>query len=205
LNAALNANPIGLVVIAVAALAAGIVIAYKNSETFRNICQAAFDAVKVAVDAVAGAFRSLLAGATAAFNWVKSHWAVAQFAFGPIAVAITAIANNFDAIKDAAKAAFDAIASGIAAVTGAIQSAIGWVERLLGKISAIHMPDLNPFSLPAPAAAGVGLTRTRAGGAVATGGAAGMTFNIYGAVDPEGTARAISRIMRAHDRRHGRA
>lgn len=35
LNAALNANPIGLVVIAIVALVAGFVIAYKHSETFR--------------------------------------------------------------------------------------------------------------------------------------------------------------------------
>lgn len=39
LNAALNANPIGLVVVAVAALAAGLVMAYRRSETFRNAVQ----------------------------------------------------------------------------------------------------------------------------------------------------------------------
>ena len=36
LNAALTANPIGLVVAAVAALVAGIIVAYNHSETFRN-------------------------------------------------------------------------------------------------------------------------------------------------------------------------
>jgi uncharacterized membrane protein YgcG len=44
-NAAMSANPIGIVVVALAALAAGLVYAYKNSETFRNICDAAFKAV----------------------------------------------------------------------------------------------------------------------------------------------------------------
>ncbi|QIM22887.1 hypothetical protein G7075_20050 [Phycicoccus sp. HDW14] len=36
-NAALTANPIGIVVVAIAALVAAIVLAWKNSETFRAI------------------------------------------------------------------------------------------------------------------------------------------------------------------------
>lgn len=56
LDAALAANPIGIVVIAIAALVAGIVIAYKNSETFRKIVQAAWAGIKTAVGAVVGWF-----------------------------------------------------------------------------------------------------------------------------------------------------
>lgn len=37
LNAALTANPVGLVVVALAALAAGLILAYKHSQTFRDI------------------------------------------------------------------------------------------------------------------------------------------------------------------------
>lgn len=48
LNAALNANPIGLVVLAIAALVAGLIYAYNNSETFRNIVQGVFQAVGAA-------------------------------------------------------------------------------------------------------------------------------------------------------------
>lgn len=40
LNAALNANPIALVVIAIAALVAAIILAYQHSETFRDIVDA---------------------------------------------------------------------------------------------------------------------------------------------------------------------
>lgn len=46
----LAANPIVLAIAAVAALAAGLVYAYQHSETFRNIVNAAFDAVKAAVE-----------------------------------------------------------------------------------------------------------------------------------------------------------
>lgn len=48
LNAALSANPIGLVVIAITALVAGVILAYKNSETFRQIVQAAWQGIQAA-------------------------------------------------------------------------------------------------------------------------------------------------------------
>lgn len=41
LNAAMTANPISLVIVALAALVAGIVIAYKQSTTFRDIVNGA--------------------------------------------------------------------------------------------------------------------------------------------------------------------
>ncbi len=52
LNAAMSANPIGAVIAIVVALVAAIVLAYKNSETFRNIVQAAWNGIKTAVGAV---------------------------------------------------------------------------------------------------------------------------------------------------------
>lgn len=52
LNIAMTANPIGLVVVAIGALAAGLVIAYKRSETFRNIVNTAFSVVKDAISGV---------------------------------------------------------------------------------------------------------------------------------------------------------
>ena len=45
LNAALAANPIGLVVVAIAALVAGLIVAYQTSETFRNVVQTGLDAL----------------------------------------------------------------------------------------------------------------------------------------------------------------
>lgn len=48
-NATMAMNPIGLVVIALVALGAGLVIAYKKSETFRDIVNGVFNAVRNAV------------------------------------------------------------------------------------------------------------------------------------------------------------
>lgn len=48
LNLALTANPIGLVIAAIALLVVGLVIAYKKSETFRNVVKTAFSGVAAA-------------------------------------------------------------------------------------------------------------------------------------------------------------
>lgn len=58
LNVIMALNPIGLVVIAIAALVAGIVIAYKRSETFRKIVDAAWDGIKLAVGKVVEWFKA---------------------------------------------------------------------------------------------------------------------------------------------------
>ena len=47
LNIAMTANPIGIVIVAVAGLIAGLVLLYKNSETFRQIVWKMWEALKV--------------------------------------------------------------------------------------------------------------------------------------------------------------
>lgn len=71
LNAAMTANPIGIVIAAVAALVAGFIVAWKKSETFRKIVKGALDAVakagmwlwehalKPAFSAIGAAFRGI--------------------------------------------------------------------------------------------------------------------------------------------------
>jgi hypothetical protein len=87
LNAALTANPIGLIIVGLAALGAGLVLAYRKSETFRNVVNGAFNAVKSVADTVIG--------------FVKSHWQVMVASLaGPFGLAILAIIKHFGAIKD---------------------------------------------------------------------------------------------------------
>jgi hypothetical protein len=52
LNLALTANPIGLIVMAVAGLVAGLVLLFKKNETFRNIVLGSWEAIKTAAVAV---------------------------------------------------------------------------------------------------------------------------------------------------------
>lgn len=64
LNAALSANPIGIVIIAIIALVAAIVYAYRHSEKFRAI-------VQVALRAVGAAWDWLKSKVSAAVEWIK--------------------------------------------------------------------------------------------------------------------------------------
>jgi len=66
LNFVLAANPIGLIIIAIAALVGGLIVAYKNSETFRKIVKGAFDAI----------------GAAARFMWNNVVAPVIRFLIG---------------------------------------------------------------------------------------------------------------------------
>jgi phage-related protein len=156
-NVAMAANPIGLVVIALAALAVAFYVAWTKSETFREIVTGAFDAV-------AGA-------AEAAFGWIRDHWpllvGILTGPFAPVIFALTIwrddIARGFQAARDAigrvwsvlesiltapfhaavvAVEAFERTAGRVIdAVRGAVDWLIGAVERLVGWIDRIHWPS----------------------------------------------------------------
>lgn len=88
LNAVMKANTVGIVVSAVAALAAGLVTAYKTSETFRNAVNSAFASVKKiaqnAIGTVVDWINELVAkirGAAAALANLKNGVGAAQDAY----------------------------------------------------------------------------------------------------------------------------
>ena len=236
LNAALNANPIGIVVIAVVALTAAVVLAYKNSDTFRAAVDKLWDVLK-------GAVRLYLTPLTTAFDLAKTAWKEAKAVFegvighGPMDT-LKGIVQDLKGAYDDAKAAavtlvgylngaattaFNAIAKVIDGISGAISTLISWIGRLidwLGKIklpkavgSLLHKIPGSPFS-----ATPAGFSAARSGFAYAAGptgrmrgsrassaASGGLTINLYGAVDPEGTARAIVKVLAGHERRQGRA
>lgn len=76
LNAVLSANPIGLVVIAIAALAAGLIYAYNNSETFRNAVNGLWTWIQNLASTISGALQPALSTAGTSFqnigNWVSN-------------------------------------------------------------------------------------------------------------------------------------
>lgn len=75
LNAALDANPIGIVITALAALAAGFVYAYKHSQTFRDIVKGALHDIEVVGQAVGHWF----AGPFVDFFKGIAHWFAGPF------------------------------------------------------------------------------------------------------------------------------
>lgn len=73
LNVVMSLNPIGIVVLALVGLAAGLVYAYKHSEKFRDIVNGVFGAVKGAVLSAIGVVRSVVGGIVDFFqeNWKR--------------------------------------------------------------------------------------------------------------------------------------
>jgi len=74
LNMVMAMNPIGLVVVAIAALAAGLVIAYKKSATFRKIVNTAFNGAKNAIAAAVGFIKGKFETLKGAIETVKTKF-----------------------------------------------------------------------------------------------------------------------------------
>lgn len=80
LNFVLSANPIGIVVMVIAALVGALIAAYNNCETFRNICDAVWAVVKDVASAVwdflVKAFEKASAVIKKAWEWVKKFFGI---------------------------------------------------------------------------------------------------------------------------------
>lgn len=102
LNAALNANPIGLIVIGLIAAVAGIVLLYKKSTVARNIINGAFHAITGAVKPVINVFTHGIPNAiSGVVGFVKSHWKpIIAIILGPLGLVVAGVAGHIDDIKD---------------------------------------------------------------------------------------------------------
>lgn len=130
LNTAMALNPVGLVIAAIVALGLALFIAWKKSETFRNIVTGAFDKVKAAAGAVGRFFTEKIPAAfSKVIGWVKANWPkILAVLTGPIGLAVLFIARNWDKIKAGASRAKDWI-------VGKFTALVGFVRSLPGKIS----------------------------------------------------------------------
>ena len=127
LNFVLDANPVGVVVVAVVALAAAIVLAYRHSATFRAVVQSAFSAAKANI----------------------------VLLLGPIGLVIRAfqlLYQNSSTVRSVVTGTMNAIRAAIEAVIGAVERLIDAISHI--HVPSIHLPGgiPNPFG----AAAGVG-------------------------------------------------
>jgi len=123
LNAALSANPIGLVVVALAALAAGVIYAYQNSETFRGIVDSLWAVIQTHV----------VPALTDFVTWAGKLAKEVGDVLGPV-------------LKVAAEVVLPALVKPVLDFINAVKSAVSWIGDLINAIKSIPTPSLP--SLP---------------------------------------------------------
>lgn len=97
-NIIMDANPIMLIVIGIAALVAGVIYAYTHFKTFRDIVNGVFEWMKTAVMAV--------------INFVAGHWRlIISIMLGPMGIVISLVTKYWRQILDVVIAVWDAIKS----------------------------------------------------------------------------------------------
>lgn len=158
-NLAMTANPIGLIVVAVGALVAGIIYAYQHSDRFRAIVDAAWKAIKIAAEAVVKWFmdtawpmlKRVWEGIGDGWNWLVTKasevWTGVREKFTAIVDFVKGLPG---AITNAAKGMWEGLKNGLVAVLNWIGDKWNAVADTLSievggkQISAIpHMPKFG--------------------------------------------------------------
>ena len=137
-NAVLAANPIGLVVIAVAGLAAGLVIAYNRSDKFREIVHTVWEWVQKAGDVLKDLGESALEILKSAFEKIQpiiqAHIDVLR---GLISFVTSVFTGDWrgawDAVKDIAQAVFNGIREAFGLWRTLMSSALSAAGRMLAR------------------------------------------------------------------------
>jgi hypothetical protein len=122
LDVALDANPIGVLILAVAALGLAFYEAYKHIGPFRDAVNAVANLV---AGAVSDAFRGLKVVVGSVVGFIADHWReLAPLLLGPLAP-LGELATHFGLVKDAAVAAYHGIVDAFGEVFGFFKSLPG--------------------------------------------------------------------------------
>ncbi|MEJ4100731.1 hypothetical protein V5S96_10245 [Corynebacterium mastitidis] len=216
LNAAMSANPIGIVIVAVTALVAALVLAYQKSETFRNAVNAAGRVGKAAFDLVVGGIRS-------AVSWV-----------GNIISKVGGVGGAFRAAMAVASAAVSILTAplrGLVSLIGSVISAIGrirfpsppsWLSKMFAAAPEFTTAPAAPFRFMSPPALSFGyqpeltaasgsLSSLRgaigssSGGAMKVDNSVHITVDGSGVVDPRAIVEALTKALKQYGRDLGLA
>ncbi len=126
-NAAMDANPIGLLIIAIGALVAGIVWIATKTTWFQDLWHTVWGAIQRPVEAV--------------WNWLKTNWPLLLgILTGPIGLAVVEIVKHWDTVVGFVKAIPDRIASAASGMWDGIKNSfkavINWI---IGAWNSIHL------------------------------------------------------------------
>ena len=137
----LSANPIGIIILLIAGLVAGLIYAYRHSKTFRDVVQAAMKGVVIA-------FHWVINVAKAVWDWLKSHWRlIAGIIIGPVGAAVIWVLRHWSAIKAAFRAGVTWVQNVFRVAWAAlkqifthpIETAITGIRVLLGKAGLLRI------------------------------------------------------------------
>lgn len=129
---ALVANPVGLIVIGIAALAAGLVVLYTQVGWFR-------DGVNAAFAGVVAAFNWVKDAAVNVFNWIKQNWPLLLVILtGPFGLFITIVTGHFGQLKSSASATISAVAGFFLSLPGKLASVgLALVNVIIGPLKSL--------------------------------------------------------------------
>jgi hypothetical protein len=141
-NAALTANPIGIVIAAIAALVAGLIWFFTQTTLGRAIFSTAMQGISTAFGWV---WDKLQAG----FTWVKANWPLLlAILTGPIGLAVLAISRNWDTIMAGlryTKSYVTSTARGMwDGISSAFRTAINFLIRGWNRLQ-FTVPSFNAF------------------------------------------------------------
>lgn len=129
LNAALTANPIGLVVLGIAALIAIIVIIATKTTWFQTIFKAAFNAIVAVASAVGKWFRETF------WPWIKGVWDAIVNGVGSMVSAISSKWNGLISwLAGIPKRIGSAVSGAWSALTSGLGSAVTWIQKKGGDL-----------------------------------------------------------------------
>lgn len=125
LNVLMSANPIGLIILAIAALVGGVYEAYRHFKVFRDAVNDVWSVLKFLA------------------NWIMAHWKIiVDLLLGPVGVLLTNLHTVEQVIKD--------IVHALESVGDAVSKALGWLGKIPKGAGGL-ISKINPFSASAPA------------------------------------------------------
>ena len=188
-NAAMSANPLGLIVLAVAAVVAAIVVLVRNWDTVKRVALDVWNAISGAVTNAAGWLTSTWSNAIGAVQgfFVDLH----NHAVG----IVNGIVDWFASIPNRVAGFFNSIQ-----IPGWISDALSFLDLTAPAAELVTSSYMTFASTSSPTTSSVART-IRASTATT---AAPLVININGAVDPVATGRQVRKILTNEARYSGR-
>jgi hypothetical protein len=127
-NAVMNANPITIVVLALAALVAGLVLAYKNFEGFRKVVDAVFSFLKNTVETVIGFVTTTIGNVV---GFIQNVWdKIGPILILPFTVYKTTFETIFGAFRTVITGVIDFVRSNWGKITAILRAPIEGMVKI---------------------------------------------------------------------------